>query len=377
MPPDLNVALVHDWMVSRRGGERVVWAMHEAFPDAPIYTSTFDAEALPEFADCDVRASYLGRWPFSRFGHEFFSFLRSSVFESLDLSAYDVVLSSSSAEAKGVLTRPDTLHVSYIHTPTRYYWSEYQRYLDQPGFGRLNRVVRAAIPAAVRRRREWDFIAAQRPDRLIANSLNVAARIAKYYRRNADAVIYPPIDTDLFTPGPDPGRGFLVVSKLIPYKRIELAVSACRRLGRSLTVIGDGSELARLRKLAGPETVFAGNVDEATLARHYRQAEALLFPGEEDFGMAPLEAMAAGRPVIALGRGGALESVIDGKTGVLFEAQTVESLCDAIERFDARQFDPLVLRGHAETFATPHFVEGVRTYIESAYEAFRSRPPGR
>jgi glycosyltransferase involved in cell wall biosynthesis len=358
-------------MVTRRGGERVLWAMHETFPEAPIFTSIYDPSVLSEYQDCDVRSSYLGRWPFSKVGHEFFSFLRSSVFEAFDLSGYDLVISSCSAEAKGVLTGPDTLHISYIHTPTRYYWSEYERYLEEPGFGRLNRLVRLAMPLVVNRRRKWDLMAAQRPDRLIANSRNVAARIEKYYQRSADAVIYPPIDVERFSVGNEVPSGYLVVSKLIPYKRIDLAVAACARLGRTLTIVGEGNEFPRLRKMAGSETVFVGNVDEVSLARLYRQSEAVLFPGEEDFGMVPLEAMACGRPAIAYGRGGALESVIEGKTGVLFEEQTVDSLVDAILRSERCDYDSRVIRSHAEGFASANFTANLRRFVDTEYEAFR------
>lgn len=368
----LKVALVHDWIVRPGGGERVLWTMHEAFPDAPIYTSIYRPEGLPQFLECDVRSSYLGRWPFTKVSHQFFSSLRSSVFESFDFRDYDVVISSSSAEAKGVLTGPETLHICYMYTPTRYYWSEYQEYLTRPGFGRLSGVVQALMPIVVSGRRQWDFAAAQRPDRVIAISLNVAARIEKYYRRTPDAVIYPPIEIEQFRPGPEKPSGFLVVSRLIPYKRIDLAVEACRRLSRPLTVVGGGGELDNLRRLAGPHTTFVGTVDDVTLARHLRSAEALLFPGEEDFGMVPLEAMACGRPVIAFGKGGAVESVIDGKTGVLFAEQSVDSLIDAIERFDQMEFDPVVARTQAEQFATRAFVDALTTYVDDAYASFRA-----
>jgi glycosyltransferase involved in cell wall biosynthesis len=368
--PRVRVALVHDWMVRPGGAERVLLALHNAFPDAPIYTSVYRRSALPEFADCDVRTSFLQRWPLSKIGHQFFPSLRSAVFESLDLSAFDVVISHGTAEAKGVITSPDTLHVSLIHTPTRYYWSEYQRYRTEPGFGRLNPLIRAVLPFAASRRRTWDFAAAQRPDRIIANSANVARRVKKYYRRDVDAVIYPPIDLDMFPIATEPPRGFVTVSRLIPYKRVDLAVEACRRLGRQLTVVGDGSELRRLRAIAGPETSFVGTVDDRTLVHHVRAAEALLFPGEEDFGMVPLEAAAAGRPCIAYGRGGALETVLDGRTGVLFDQQTAESLMEAIARFDTLRFDPAVLRAHSEQFSAARFVTAVQEFVEEQYRLF-------
>ena len=373
---DLKIAFVHDWLVTLGGGERVLWAMHQAFPDAPIYTSSYRPEALPQFRGCDVRSSFLDRWPFSKLGHQFLSVLRASIFEAMDLSGYDVVISHGTAEAKGVLTGPSTLHISYIHTPTRYYWSDYQRYADSPGFGRLNRLVRPLLPIAISRRRLWDFAAAQRPDVLIANSANVAGRIHKYYRRSS-TVIYPPIDLDRFRPGREVPRGFVAASRLTSYKRIDLAVEACKRLGRPLTVVGGGPELPALRRLAGPETTFVGVVDDASFARYLRGAEALLFPGEEDFGMVPIEAMASGRPVIAFGQGGALESVVDGKTGVLFGEQTVDGLMAAIARFDDLEFDPLVLREHAEGFGTEKFVEALTTFVQAEYRDFTARASSR
>jgi glycosyltransferase involved in cell wall biosynthesis len=357
-------------MVRPGGGERVLWALHRTFPDAPIFTSVYRRDALPEFADADVRTSFLQRWPWSKVGHQFFPSLRALAFESLDLSEFDVVISDSTAEGKGVITGPRTLHLSYIHTPTRYYWSDYHPYRADPGFGRLNPVVRAVMPRAVMRRRTWDFAAAQRPDRLIANSANVAARIAKYYRREA-SVLYPPVDLGRFPlAGEERARGFVTVSRLIPYKRVDLAIEACRRLQRPLTVVGDGSELRRLRSSAGAGTTFVGTVDDETLARHLRSAEALIFPGEEDFGLVPLEAMASGRPVIAFGRGGALETVIDGKTGVLFDRQTPEAVVEAIRRFDEMRFDPLALRAHAEQFSAERFMSEVRRLVDDEFRAF-------
>lgn len=367
----VRVALVHDWMVRPGGGERVLWAMHNVFPDAPIYTSIYRLDGLPEFADADVRTSVLQHWPLSRFGHQFFSSLRGLAFEAFDFSDFDVVISHGTAEAKGIITGPETLHISYIHTPTRYYWSDYHGYRAEPGFGRLNPLVRAVMPFAVTRRRVWDFAAAQRPDRVIANSHNVAARIEKYYRRPVDHVLYPPIDIESFRVATARPRGFVTVSRLIPYKRVDLAVAACRMLSRPLTVVGGGSELRRLRDAAGPDTTFIGTVDDATLAHHLASAEALIFPGEEDFGMVPLEAMASGRPVIAFGRGGALETVVDGRTGVLFDEQSPESLVEAIKRFDGMSFDAQELRSHAAGFSTEHFETRLRKLVDEEYDAFR------
>jgi len=364
-----KVALVHDWLTNQGGGERVLWALHKAFPRAPIYTSVFNPEPLTNFADLDIRTSFLQRWPFAKTKHQLYSMLRQVAFESFNFSNYDIVISSCSAEAKGIITKPGTMHVAYIHTPTRYYWSDYTRYLKAPGLGIFDPIAKLILPHLISKIRNWDFAAAARPDYLIANSDNVAKRIEKYYHRTSQ-VIYPPVQIQNFHITHNPKEFLLVVSRLIPYKRIDLAVEACRDLDIELIVIGVGSELKRLQKLAGPKIKFVVGATDAEVADYYSNAKAFIFPTEEDFGITPLEAMASGRPVIAYGKGGALETVIDGQTGVFFQKQTVPSLIKAIQDFDSNRYNPELIQKHASKFSEERFLQEIQGFIEHQYQNY-------
>ncbi len=368
MSTDLKVALVHPWLTNQGGSERVLDAFSQAFPGAPIHTSVYDRTALPVFADRDVRTSFLQSWPLSH-RHQLFPLLRRRAFESFDLSGYDVVLTSDHCEAKGVLTGPDTLHLAYIHTPTRYYWSDYQRYLANPGFGRLDPLVRLALPVLAGRMRQWDLAAAQRPDHLFANSRVVARRIEKYYRRDSE-VLHPPVDINRFSTDAARGDHFVVVSRLIPYKSVELAVRACAELDLPLRVVGDGPERTRLESLAGPRTVFTGAVSDEQVATEYGQARAMIFPADEDFGLTPLEAMASGTPVLALARGGATETVVAGVTGDFFADQTVASLVEALRGFRPQDYDVAALRARAEQFSVESFVARLRERVLDLHRAW-------
>jgi glycosyltransferase involved in cell wall biosynthesis len=359
----LKVALVHDWLTNQGGAERVLWSLHKAFPEAPIYTSVFAPQALPQFASAQVRTSFLQKWPFAATRHQLYPVLRTFAFESFDFSPYDVVISSCSAEAKGIVTRPETPHICYLHTPTRYYWSDHYRYAKNPGFGPLNPVIRLAMPAFIRHMRMWDLAATARVDAFIANSAFVAQRVEKYYRRDA-VVIHPPIQTHRFSieaGGPD--DFFLIAGRLVPYKRVDLAVRACRDLDLPLVVAGTGSELPRLRAMAGPRTRFTGRLSDAEMAGYYRRAKALIHCAEEDFGLTPLESMASGRPVIAFNRGGLQETVIEGRTGTFFDLQTVDSLKDALRRFEGMRFEPEALRHHAARFDEAVFIEKIKAFV--------------
>jgi glycosyltransferase involved in cell wall biosynthesis len=366
----LKVAIVHDWLTNMGGAERVVLALHRAYPDAPIYTSVFNPGRLPEFAGLDVRTSFLQRIPLARHKHQLFPTLRTLAFESFDLSQYDVVISSASAEAKGVITKPETLHVCYLHTPTRYYWSDYARYRNDTGFGVLSPLVRLVMPGIVEKMRLWDFAAAQRVDRFIANSSYVAQRTQKYYRRDA-AVIHPPIDTTRFSIYDGPKRGFVTMSRLVPYKKIDLAVRACTQLNLPLTVIGEGSELEKLKTLAGPTITFAGRLNDEQAAQAIREASAFIFCAEEDFGIVPLEAMASGVPVIAYAKGGALETVVDGVTGAFFADQTVESLVATLKSFDPKRYQPAKIRAHADSFDQTLFIKNIQKYVDYNLKEYR------
>lgn len=358
----MRVALVHDWLTNQGGGERVLAALESAYPNSPIYTSVYKSSKLPGFNESEIRTSFLQGWPMSQ-KHQLYAPLRTLAFESFDFSDFDVVISSASAEAKGIITGPSTLHICYMHTPTRYYWSDHTQYLKQPGLGLLNPLVRILAPSIISRMREWDFVAAARPDVIVANSHNVAARINKYYRRGAE-VIYPPVDTGRFNLPATKRKGFLVVSRLIPYKRVDLAVMAARDLNVDLTIVGQGSELSALKRLSGPKTKFVESASDAQVAKYLASAEALLFCGEEDFGIVPVEAMAAGCPVIALDKGGVRESVIDGKTGILFAEQSVSSLKSAIERYSQISWQERVIRERAADFDTAKFIAQIKALVD-------------
>lgn len=360
-----RVALVHDWLTNAAGGEQVLWQLHLLYPEAPIYTSVFVPEKLPKFADLDIRTSFLQHWPLAKTKHQLYSMLRTRAFESFDFSDYDLVISTSSAEAKGIITNLGTTHVSYIFTPTRYYWSNYHEYLAHPGLGVLNPIVRMFAPRVISRLRDWDFAAAQRADHIVGISKYVNQRIAKYYRRQAD-LIYPPVEIDRFDYSQDRQDFYLAVSRLVPYKQVELAVLACNRLKRKLVIVGDGSEMENLKHLAGSTISFLGRLEDAKVDRLYATARGFIFTPEEDFGITPLEAMASGCPVIAYGRGGALETVIDSKTGVFFDEPTVDSLMSALKHFEAMDFDAKELRKQAEKFSDRHFRSNFEAYIPKA-----------
>lgn len=367
-----KVAIVHDWLTNQGGAERVVMALHKAFPEAPIYTSVYDAEALPEFKDLDIRTSFLQKWPLSRSKHQFYPLLRTIAFESFDFSGYDVVISSSSAEAKGIITKPETLHISYLYTPTRYYWSNYQDYLRDTGFGILSPLVRLIMPGVVTQMRLWDVAASARVDQYVTQSHYIARRIAKYYRVDNTPVINPPIQVDRFRVGAHK-KGFLVVSRLVPYKRVDLAIRACNELKLPLTVVGAGSELEHLSAMAGPTVKVTGRLSDAEVAAAYADSAAFIFTPEEDFGLTPLEAMAAGMPVIAYNRGGATETVIPGKTGVFFEEQTLESLKKALQDFDVSDYDPAAIRKYAEQFDESEFIKKMQKFVADNLLKYRKK----
>ena len=369
----MRVALVHEWLTNVAGSERVLLALHELFPDAPVYTSVFVPEEFPELAGADVRTSFLQKIPGAKRKHQAFPFLRTVAFERFDLSEFDVVISSSHAEAKGVITRPETLHICYCYTPIRYYWSGYHHYLENPRFGALNPVVKAVMPYMTNYLRVWDRCAADRVDLFVAISEHVARRIKKYYRRDSD-VIYPPVNTGWLEISPAVDDYFLLVGRMIPYKRADIVVEAFNRLGLPLKIAGTGSEMESLRAMAKPNVEFLGRVSDAELKELYSRCLALVFPQEEDFGIVPLEAMAAGRPVIAYRAGGALETVVEGETGVFFDRQDAQSLMDAVKNFEPGVFSPQKAREHALRFDVSRFKEEIERYVDKAWGRFLNNP---
>lgn len=358
----LRVALVHDYLNQMGGAERVLLALHELFPDAPIYTTIADpARLAPCLRGLDIRVSFMQRLPGVMAHHQAYLPLYPIAVERMDLQAYDLVLSDSSAFAKAAIKRPDALHLCYCHTPMRWAWN-YADYVAREG---LPAVARAALPPVVARLRHWDAATASRVDHFMANSSVVEARIASCYGRTAE-VIAPPVDVARFAVAPGRGEYFLVLARLIPYKRIDLAVQACTQLGLPLRVVGTGRDLGRLRQMAGPTVRFLGALTDAEVQAQLAGYRALIFPGEEDFGLAPVEAQANGKPVIAYAGGGALTTVIPGRTGALFHEPNVASLCEVLAAFNAADFDPYALRRHAETFATPRFHREVARFIARA-----------
>jgi glycosyltransferase involved in cell wall biosynthesis len=359
-----RVALVHDLLVSYGGSEQVLFELHQMFPEAPIYTTVFDPSRLPpRFADLDVRGSFLQRVPSLSRNYGAIVPLMPMAFRAFDLGGYDLVLSSAHAFSKAVIKPRGALHVCYCYTPLRYAWSHQEEYLARiPARALLGPVGRLVLE----RLRRWDYTASRGVDRYIAISENVRDRIAKYYGRESD-VVYPPVNLSRFRVSPGPGPeadSFLVVSRLFSYKRVDAAVEACTRLRLPLKVIGRGPELTRLRKIAGPTVRFLGEIDDRTLESEYRDCRALLFTSDEDFGLVPIEAMASGKPVLALNRGGARETVVAGVTGQFYEDEGVEALIQALQSFRPDDFDSRACRERAEEFSVERFRCGIQAVLE-------------
>ena len=314
------------------------------------------------------------RLPFVTKRHQAYLMAYPIAFESFDLGAYDVVISNSSAFCKGVVTGPSTLHISYCLTPMRWVW-RYRDYVDRE---RLGGVARTLLPPLIHYLRVWDAMASSRVDRYVAISRAVAARIQKYYRRDSE-IIYPPVDTAQFpSPGP-PGDYYMTVGRLTPYQRKDLIIEAFGELGLPVKIVGDGRDRARLQARATSNVEFLGRVDDRTLRDLYANCRGYLFPGEEDFGIAPVEAQAAGKPVIAYAAGGALDTVIDGETGVHFARQTPSDLAEAVRRFESLSFDPERIRQNAQRFSAQVFRERFSSFVERAYQEWRAnlgRPLG-
>lgn len=359
----MKVALVNDWLTSFGGELKVLLELADMYPEAPIYTSVFDAKKLSFLTARDIRTSYLQKLPFSKKIHKMIPMLRPKAFENIDLSEYDVVISSSHAEAKGVITKPNTVHICYCHTPTRYYWSDYHEYRQRMEFGILNPIAKFMMPRAIHKLRMWDFLAAQRVDHFIANSHFVAKRIQKYYRREAH-VIYPPVDVEKHVYDPQVEREdfYFAMSRLIPYKKLDVVIEAANQAKVKLKIAGTGPEMKRLKKLAGPTVEFLGFVSDEEKIKLMQKAKAFLFAAEEDFGIVPVEAMACGCPVIAYGSGGVAESVT-AETGVLVAFQTADAFAKELRHMGQRTFDHVAIRKRAEEFSVRRFHAEMKAFI--------------
>jgi len=360
----MNLALVHDWLNQIGGAEDVLDQLVRCFPDAPIYTSMYAPETMPRhYQSWDIRTTWMNRLPGLHTHHQRYLPFYPLAFGGLDLSGYDVVLSNKSGFCHGVKTGSQAVHICYCLTPTRYIWN-LESYLDREDFGAS---VRLAARLVARLFRRWDYAAAQRVNQFVAISTEIQARIKQFYHRDS-TLIYPPVEVaDRFRPSAARGEYYLVVSRLIPYKRIDLAVQACTQLGLPLLVGGKGRDRERLEAMAGPTVEFLGFVPDADLPELFAGCKALIFPGLEDFGITPVQAQATGRPVIAFKGGGALDTVLPGRTGAFFAEQTVESLVEVLRHFDPDAYDPAVLRAHAMRFDAPLFREAITHCVEQAH----------
>lgn len=365
----MTLTLVHDWLNQRGGAEDVLETLVTTYPASPIYTSLYAPDLMPEFyRDWDIRPLWLDRMPGIHTHHQAYLPLYPAAWGGLDLSGSDVILSNKSGFCHGVRHDAQTLHICYCLAPTRYVW-QLDAYIAREGFGKAVEFGLRPLVAALRR---WDFAAARRVDHFIAISTEIQQRIQTFYQRDS-VIIFPPVDTTRFQPSATVEDYFLVVSRLIPYKRIDLAVQAATRLGVPLKVGGAGRDLDRLKALAGPTVEFLGYVPNSDLPDLMARCKAFIFPGLEDFGITPVQAQAAGRPVIAYAGGGALDTVIPGKTGALFDQMTVESLMAAMQAFDASAFDTIAIRAHAERFDAGVFRRQIIAYVDQAWDEFQKR----
>ncbi len=358
-----RVALVHDWLTGMRGGEKVLEAIAELYPGSPIFTLVHVPGSVSTALESHrIVASLVNRLPASATRYREYLPLFPTVIEQFDLDAFDLVISTSHCAAKSVVVPGRTPHICYCHSPMRYAWDQFDSYFgpDQVGPWK-SRLLRRVLARLAR----WDAATAARVDRFVANSLYVAARIRRYYNREA-TVVYPPVDTEFYHPDPArrPEPFFLIVSAMVPYKRLDVAIRACRRAGARLTIVGRGPEEARLRAMADDAVEFRGWLADEEIRDLYQRCSAVLMPGVEDFGMVPVEAMACGRPVVALARGGAVESVADGQTGILVHDDSADAFADAIAEVPAKAFDPAAIRRHAEQFSRARFQREFARVVE-------------
>ena len=363
----MKVAIVHDWLNQMGGAEGVLEALTEMFPGAPVFTTIYWRRGMPaHYRAWDIRPTWLDHAPLIYKHHQLYLPLYPLAVQSMDLLGYDLILSNKSGFCHGVHKRPGQLHIDYCLTPTRFVW-DYSSYAAREGLGW---VVRSLLRPLIGWLQGWDRRAAEGVDHFVAISREVRARIARFYQRDS-TIIHPPVDTNRYRPSTDqPGNYFLVVSRLIPYKRIDLAVQACSTLGVPLVVVGEGRDRPALEAMAGPTVQFMGRVPGDVLGKLLAHSRAFIFPGHEDFGIAPVEAQAAGRPVIAYAAGGALDTVVDGETGLFFHEQTPEALVNAMRRLDSLDFDPAAIRRQAERFSVSRFKQELHTFIEEKWCQF-------
>lgn len=367
-PFPLKVAFAHDWLTGMRGGEKVLEALCELYPDADIFTLFHARGSVSDTIERHrISTSLVQRLPFARSQYRRYLPVFPTAIEQFDLDPYDLVISSSHCAAKAVVAAGRARHICYCHSPMRYAWDQFDAYFGPKRVGAF--ASRWLYRPMLARLARWDAVTAPRVGRFVANSQYVAGRIRRYYNREA-TIVYPPVDTIFYHPDTTvPGSHFLIVSALVPYKRIDLAIAACQRAGARLRIVGDGPDRARLEQGAGGSIEFLGRLSDEEIRAEYRSALAVLMPGEEDFGIVPVEAQACGRPVVALARGGALETVVPGDTGVLFAEPTVESLVTALEQTSGLAFDPCRIRERALRFSRARHLERMRDVIDETLDA--------
>lgn len=359
----MKIAIVHDHLAQDGGAERVARTLNDMFPDSPIYTLVYDKRNTDaRFANRVIKTSFLQRMPFGVRKYQWYLAMMPAATESFDLHDFDLIISSSSAFSKGVISGPNTTHICYCHTPTRFLWTDRHNYLKEL---RQNLLIKKMLPLTLTRLRQWDRMAADRVDHFIANSEEVKKRIKKYYNRDSE-VIYPPVETEKFSISNDIGNYFLAGGRLVGYKKFDLLVNAFNRLNMPLKIFGVGPLFNKLRSRAKSNIEFLGKVHDVEKAELYSHCRAFLNPQIEDFGITTVEAMAAGRPVIAFKAGGALETVIEGKTGTFFEEQTWEDLADKVLRFKD-DYNPAEIKQHAEQFNTEVFKRKIMGFINGKF----------
>lgn len=375
----MKVALVHDWLTGMRGGEKCLEALCQIFPQAEIFTLLYNRGSVSAAIESKrIETSFIQGLPFSGNKYQYYLPLFPVAIEQFDLSDFDLIISSSHCVAKGALTRPETCHICYCYTPMRYAWEMYHTYFDRKNTSPLFRFL---VALSMNYLRSWDESSARRVDYFAAISRHVSRRISKHYRRESE-VIYPPVEVDSFELCNRPADYFLIVSALVPYKRVDLAVQAFNRLQYRLMIIGDGPEKNRLRKMAQKNVEFISWQNSENLVKHYQNCKALVFPGEEDFGIVPVEAQACGKPVIAFGRGGTLETVagiFPGETvssnnkpsGIFFREQKVDSLVEAVRAFESMEFDPVAIRQNSMRFRSSIFKEKMKEFVDRKIEEHR------
>ena len=362
----MKIALVHDYLVQNGGAEQVLSCFCELFPEAPIYTLLYDKKAMRgRFSERTIIPSFLQKWPLAVSKHRLFPPFMPLAVEQFDFSQYDVVLSDSSSYAKGIITGPDTVHICYMHTPMRYAWDDCQRYAREFPFPRF---IKKSIPFIMSPIRIWDRVSANRPDILVANSTFVAERIKKYYRRDAE-IIHPPVSVENFFIADSVGDYFLMVGRLLAYKRFDVGIRAFNKLGLPLKIIGRGPELHRLKKIAGPTIEFLERVSDKELPEYYARCRAFVFPQEEDFGIVAIEALASGRPVLAYRGGDIPRHVREGETGIFFDAQTPEAVMRAVCTFQKTTFDPQKIRAASLPFDKNVFQRKIQERVQACVKS--------